>query len=76
MPHSGISAVGTIQQRWNRPSGTSHCFVCLLLISADREAVYASDPRDRHTRAAHTFCWDMVMRYAQAVIDTQIGAPS
>jgi len=68
-PMSGLRA--TLKGRYAVIYGERKCFVCSLPLSMVDQAIHVRDERDRHSRQAHTFCFDMLLRYCQVVFDEQ-----
>jgi hypothetical protein len=60
-----------LELRWAQNVGTEPCFVCSLPVSETHGYITGFDSRDRHSRRAHTWCWTLVLRYAQCVLDAQ-----
>jgi hypothetical protein len=64
-------APGALLERFQGSVGPLVCWICNLPV--DFKFGYASFAwsEDRHTRASHTFCLRVVLRYAQSKISEQ-----
>jgi hypothetical protein len=61
-----------LEVRWGQDIGSGVCFVCGLAVSRTDGWITGLDTRDRHSRQAHVWCWKLVLRYAQCVLDAQV----
>ena len=60
-----------LEVRWAQGGAGRVCFVCSLELSRFDGWITGLDTRDRHSRVCHIWCWKLVLRYAQCVLDAQ-----
>jgi hypothetical protein len=60
-----------LEVRWAGRGAALTCFICDLGVDRTAGYITGQDTRDRHSRVAHIWCWTLVLRYAQCVLDAQ-----